>query len=70
MAMPRTICKLVKNKLLSVQHGFVETFNWIVNLCKDSVVTKIESGDDSNLEFEAKANSDGGVTMKIDVYYK
>ena len=39
MAMPRSICKLVKGKLLDAQRGFVETFNWLTNRCKDKVIT-------------------------------
>jgi hypothetical protein len=71
MAMPRTVCELVKNKLLSVQGGFVETFNWIANLCKEKVVTKIEAGDDTNIEItEEKDEVNGGVKIKINVYYK
>ena len=71
MAMPRTVCELVKDKLLSVQHGFVETFNWIAKLCKEKVITKIEAGDDSNIEItEEKDETNGGVKLKINVYYK
>jgi hypothetical protein len=71
MAMPRTVCELVKDKLLSVQTGFVETFNWIANLCKEKVVTKIEAGDDTNIEVaEEKDETNGGVKLKINVYYK
>jgi hypothetical protein len=71
MAMPRTVCKLVKDKLLSVQTGFVETFNWIADLCKEKVITKIEAGDDSNIEVtEEKDDVTGGVKIKINVYYK
>lgn len=71
MAMPRTVCELVKDKLLSVQAGFVDTFNWIANLCKEKVVTKIEAGDDSNIEVtEEKDDVTGGVKIKINVYYK
>ena len=71
MAMPRSICKLVKGKLLDAQRGFVETFNWLTNLCKDKVVTKIEAGDDTNIEVEeVKDEENGGVKLKINVYYK
>ena len=71
MAMPRTVCTLVKNKLLSVQEGFVDTFNWVKDLCKNKVVTKIEAGDDSNIEItEEKDETNGGVKLKINVYYK
>ena len=71
MAIPRIICTLVKDKLLSVQEGFVDTFNWIKDLCKDKVVTKIEAGDDSNIEItEEKDETNGGVKLKINVYYK
>lgn len=71
MAMPRSICKLVKGKLLDAQRGFVETFNWMKDLCKDKVVTKIEAGDDTNIEVEEeKDETDGGIKLKINVYYK
>jgi hypothetical protein len=71
MAMPRSICKLVKGKLLDAQRGFVETFNWLTNLCKDKVITKIEAGDDTNNEVtEEKDDVTGGVKIKINVYYK
>jgi hypothetical protein len=71
MAMPRTVCELVKGKLLSVQKGFVDTFNWMKDLCKDGVVTKIETGDDSNIEVTKKKDDvTGGVKIKINVYYK
>jgi hypothetical protein len=71
MGMPRIVCTLVKDKLLSVQEGFVATFNWIAELCKEKVVTKIETGEDSNVKVtEEKDDVTGGVKIKIDVYYK
>lgn len=28
---PATLCQLEKDKLISLQDGFVDTFNWAVN---------------------------------------
>lgn len=51
MAKPGVLCKLQKGKLIDVQEGFVETFNWMVDYINNL------KGDDTNIKLDNPATT-------------
>lgn len=51
MARPGVLCKLQKGKLIDVQEGFVETFNWMVDYINNL------KGDDKNIQLDNPATT-------------
>lgn len=52
---PESVCVLEKGKLIDVQEGFVDTFNWLVSFCSNIDGEKGEvTGDDGDDDDDGK----------------
>lgn len=66
-AKPAEVCILEKEKLLDVQKGFVDTFNWIVSFCENlkgekGVTVDKEVSDRPVIKLGDDEEGDGGET--------